>query len=135
MTRTSHPLRVVVGGEVRTGVALAGAGLGGRVGLQGPDERDAVPGGLRDETAGGQVAGVEVVPSRRQALRREGVVDGAGHLHVGDRGAGGGHAGDQVRERGRIAVPVVAGAGAAAGRGVVAGLGDVQLVAERASVS
>ena len=87
------------------------------------------------------------MPSRCQVLARELVIDGAGHLVVGHRGIGGGHVGDQVREyqvRAVLVMPAVlrarpGGASvrpcrraglAGAGRGVVAGLGNVQLVAQ-----
>jgi len=79
-------------------------------------------------------------------------VDGAGHLVVGHRGIGGGHGGDQVREHQAraalvmlpvklVAVPALTGVpigcplcrggqAAGAGRGIVAGLGDVRLAAQ-----
>src|SRR5450755_2132326 len=87
-----------------------------------------------------EVPRIKVVPSRGQGLSRQRVIDYGGHLVVGDRGVGGGHVGDQVRERRCRAVlvmatpagPALAGvdAGAAASRLVVAGFADVQLVAQ-----
>jgi hypothetical protein len=130
-------LGVVVDGEVGAGAAVARPGLRRGVREQRTDERDAVPGGLGDRQGGAEVAGIEVVPARGQGLCGQLVIDGAGHLVVGDRGTGGGHVGDQVRERRGRAVPVVAAAagaavaGAAAPRLVVAGLGDVQQISDR----
>jgi hypothetical protein len=91
------------------------------------------------------------VPSRGQVLSGQVVVDGPGHLVVGHRGVGG-HVRDQVREHQvraalavlavmLVSVPALAGVplggllccgslAAGAGRGIVAGLGDVQLVAQ-----
>src|SRR5271157_6537407 len=90
------------------------------------------------------------MPSGSQVLPGQVVMDGASHLVVGHGGIGGGHAGDQIRERdlraALVMLPAVCagparfvtpdGLGrwpawaAAAGRGIVAGLGDVQLVAQ-----
>src|SRR5258708_9239026 len=63
-------LAVPVDGERLLGVAAA-AGLGGVVGQQRPDPRDAVAGGLADQQSGAQVPRVEVVPSRGQGLSRQ----------------------------------------------------------------
>ena len=140
---------VVVDGEVGAGVAVACPGLRGGVCQQRSDQRDAPGGQRRDHYRGAEVAGIEIMPSGSQVLPGQVVMDGAGHLVVGHGGIGGGHAGDQVRERdlraalvmlpavcagparfvtaGGLALAVRA---AAAGRGIVAGLGDVQLVAQ-----
>ena len=131
-------LGVVVDGEVGAGVAVAGAGLRGGAAQQRPDQRDPMPGGLGHHQGGAEVPRIEVVPSRGQGLSRRLVIDGAGHLVVGDRGVGGGHMGDQVRERrcraGLVMAtstgPARADVGAGALRGVVTGFGDVQLVAQ-----
>ena len=106
---------------------MAGAGLGGGVGQQRPDQRDAVPGSAGDHQGGAEVARIEVVPSRGQVLSRQVVVDGAGHLVVGHGGIGGGHVRDQVREHqvraalvmpaGACARPGAAGAAAGSARG------------------
>jgi hypothetical protein len=76
-------------------------------------------------------ARIEVVPSRGQLLSCQPIADGAGHLVTGDCGIGGGHVGDQVRERRGRAIPAMAAvAGAAAPRLVIAGPGDMKRVPE-----
>jgi hypothetical protein len=90
------------------------------------------------------------MPPGSQALRGQVVIDDAGHLVVGHGGVGAGHVGDQVRERHLRAALVMLPAAcarparfvtagglgrwpirtAAAGRGIFAGLGDVQLAAQ-----
>ena len=92
------------------------------------------------------------MPSGSQVPGGQVVMDGTGHLVIGHGGIGGGHVGDQVREHDLRAALVMlpaacagpawfvtaAGGGpgcwpfqaAAAGRGIVAGLGDVQLAAQ-----
>ena len=132
----------VVDGEIRAGVAFPGTGLGGSVSEQRADQGDAVAGEFRDSQLRAEVAGISVLPGRGQVLACQAVVDDGSHLAVRHRGISGLDMGDQVRERLARAVPGVPGsvrAGlraaaravpASARRGIIAGLGHVQLVSQ-----
>lgn len=62
------------------------------------------------------------MPSGSQVLSGQVVMDGASHLVVGHGGIGGGHGGDQVRERHLRAAPgMLPAAGAGPARFVTAG--------------
>ena len=149
--RAGHGAGVVVDGEVGPGVARPGAGLGGGVGQQRADQRDAARSPL-DDQVGAEVARVQVAAARGQAPGRQGVVNRRGHLVIGHGRVGGRHMRDQVRVH-QAGAPLlvslftrpgllVPGRGApqgvpAAGAGgrVVAGLADVQLVSQPEGVA